>query len=586
MEYIYASKKKPKAVPPRPVIQRMLLARGEAQELVRPTQKGQPIIDTLKLKPGELINEWSMIQDIRLADEVLMEYIKVKELDWNSILGLLTHEETLGFLSYMRHGYDLLCYFLKRASLAQDTHYMDAFREQIEKRHPERGKGYMEIQHALDRIKEELSQATAPAFQERRPFLYEWLRNLCRLTKQFPHDLQMQAMNGEIEQLMATEGVPIPQVPAASAISYAGLRKETRELPPRNQIKAVSGQSLEVPREGLKRMEFYSRLLEKMDLADAGERFRIYRTMPISEALGILKRYNEPADWTALETLIRKNRDKQDSFLRAAGDPRTIFVSGHLGYQSEAEKYMGGRMASDVEHKVLLEFILKRGTRQLLFSKSIMATSRLIPMEGYAVADKSEGISANRLGIKAEEGGEGYSFGISINKKNPGQITESMRLLHLMIDQVRVIDVRWNDGQERRAPKRALRLESIHNINGAVYNDRDNPGAAGTCLWNILRRHVSLPVLNEAIEGTPFQINGFVDDDQLPALISLINQRLGQIGGQAQIALDLDVFDHNETLIINTQRIGAGTHVIRLGLIFDPIAEEGVQPAHYIEAAH
>ena len=583
MEYIQMKKKNdsPKSVVP--IVQRLSIytARDGTYTLKRPSKHAE-CFESNALSVEDLYS--TVIEQMNDAIEieaVLTDYIETVGLKKLVALKRILEKES----SFCRSGtcnrsYGFLCSlhsFSKRIK-PPDEKITAAFASEMLKMKIWKHPAYSDIERQLSLIKLRMTDSKEMEAPEQN-FLIEWLKSILYLTAQFPCDFHLQQFQSDAANLLAQldSKIKIPSLPAPVSYkerfkhSYQNYTDETQELPSKAELNETIDTSKDTF--NVDRTDRYNALVGLLNASPGKsvKRYRLYRTMPLSEALGILQIYNDKENWHLFSQKMSQNSAKD---LRSH-DKYTFHIGKHLGNREEAAGYMARSMQEGGEPKVLVEFVLKKQAAPLLFSKGLMALFHDSDKAGYSKASQNEGMAPGKFGLKYEQDGKGYSIGIQGEEDSP---SDPMRFLQLMTEQIHIIGYKYDN----TPPLSHIRSHqaNIITVNGVNYNTASNPVSPGQCLWAILRKLPFWKEIEAAIAGTPFEQQSFVDDDQLPALVEQINQNLP---AERQICILLDVFDYSGSFSIQTQTIGTGTRLLRIGLVFDPIAESGVQLGHYIQ---
>ncbi|MFJ9620881.1 DUF4157 domain-containing protein [Streptomyces sp. NPDC101181] len=190
------------------------------------------------------------------------------------------------------------------------------------------------------------------------------------------------------------------------------------------------------------------KLLEQLKgLSDRGEtgRLKLYRTMMASEAIAIMnwKGLAAPTEeWISSQT-EREGIAKRFRGAVASGEAGVMPVENHLGDEGQAAAYF-----RDEDAQVMVEFTLKPGAHELLFSPEYMAVSgdQGTP---YHIRKSREG--ADGGGFPEAAGGEGSLpgyIGVKPEKKEPFSISLGKSDITRLLFQLFVEDMRAAKGDK------------------------------------------------------------------------------------------------------------------------------------------
>lgn len=298
--------------------------------------------------------------------------------------------------------------------------------------------------------------------------LLKWeIRGYCRLLGKYPRDIILQDNQRKLNALEQkalglvpdTDSSGTGAAAAASSAAFGGIKEDRHAvtyaaagrrityLPARAGLSAAIRNVEPVRRSHSQTIpELAGAILAEMERTGNRDRLVIYRSMDATEALSLLQFFHS-SKAAAVEAAIKGENPGQPFSEHDAGNFAEF--GRHFGEYNQAKDYTVIRMGGQNHANVLMEFVLKPGAGELLFSKSALAlpSGRLWQnYEGFAKASGNEGMASGYIGIKAEQAGgeDTYSFGVSQNKM-------SRMLLQLLVDRVDVKRILYHDCQKREA---------------------------------------------------------------------------------------------------------------------------------------
>ncbi|MFZ6014334.1 MAG: hypothetical protein ACOYXT_28600, partial [Bacteroidota bacterium] len=185
------------------------------------------------------------------------------------------------------------------------------------------------------------------------------------------------------------------------------------------------------------------------DIEQAGKissaQLKLYRTMPVAEADGIMAWFGSKKEKTESEV---RNKKLTAADLNKRDDVGIMPISGHLGDADQALSYYEAGESMDEQQaagkKVVLEFILKPGAHDVLFNPQYMALARagkanavvaeVAGQEGrgaFPAGSRNEGNLPGYIGVKPERRGD-FSISMGKNKVTP-------LLFQLLIADIKIV---------------------------------------------------------------------------------------------------------------------------------------------------
>lgn len=172
-------------------------------------------------------------------------------------------------------------------------------------------------------------------------------------------------------------------------------------------------------------------LLSALEKSPSTERLKLYRGMEVKEADEIMTWFIQSR--ILAESYVKTGEENSESFRKKMEDKGVIPIGAHLGDIGQVKEYGG---------HAILEFTLKPGAHDLLFTKPYMAigksgsgTTRLLyemhKNDPYTLGNENEGTAEGYIGMKSEKKGP---FSISLGHNDASKL-----LFQLMIEDVRRI---------------------------------------------------------------------------------------------------------------------------------------------------